>query len=194
MLERVPDPDLDAWSGLDRGTDAHADDLALVLPALGERLEHGEAGGAHVAGLPSQDVGSRGFQAAVELVEPYVVVAERPALLLEVYPEDERKPAVEFAPDVQTDLGRRDFTINAMALELPGGGLVDPFGGLKLPELVEMTTGPIEFSARLTNVAFDKPVDDKRFEVPGGKDKSKGKEKTKESAREKSAPGDAMAK
>ena len=36
-----------------------------------------------------------------------------------------------------------------------------------------MTTGPIEFSARLTNVAFDKPVDDKRFEVPGGKDKSR---------------------
>jgi len=68
------------------------------------------------------------------------------------------------------------------------------FGGLKLPEVVEMTTGPIEFSARLTNVAFDKPVDDKRFEVPGGKDKNKGKEKAKESAREKSAPEDAMAK
>ncbi len=51
------------------------------------------------------------------------------------------------------------------------------FGGLKLPELVEMTTGPIEFSARLTSVAFDKPVDDKRFEVPGKeKDKVKGKD------------------
>jgi len=67
------------------------------------------------------------------------------------------------------------------------------FGGLKLPELVEMTTGPIEFSARVTNVAFDKPVDDKRFEVPGGKDKNKGKEKLKESAKEKAAPEDAMA-
>jgi hypothetical protein len=59
------------------------------------------------------------------------------------------------------------------------------FGGLKLPELVEMTTGPIEFSARLTDVVFDKPVDDKRFEVPGGKDKNKGKEGVKESAKEK---------
>jgi poly(A) polymerase len=49
----------------------------------------------------------------------------------EVYPEDERKPAVEFATDVETDLARRDFTINAMALELPSGGFVDPFGGLK---------------------------------------------------------------
>lgn len=62
------------------------------------------------------------------------------------------------------------------------------FGGIKLPELVEMTTGPIEFAARLTNVAFDKPVDDKRFEVPGGKDKNKAKEKTaKESAKEKAS-------
>lgn len=67
------------------------------------------------------------------------------------------------------------------------------FGGIKLPELVEMTTGPIEFAARLTNVAFDKPVDDKRFEVPGGKDKNKGKERVKESAKEKAANEGAMA-
>ena len=71
------------------------------------------------------------------------------------------------------------------------------FGGIKLPELVEMTTGPIEFSARLTNVAFDKPVDDKRFEVPGGKDKNKRQGRR---ARKRSAPrkgrraDDAMAK
>ncbi|GIX47563.1 MAG: HDIG domain-containing protein [Candidatus Tectimicrobiota bacterium] len=30
---------------------------------------------------------------------------------------------------VETDLQRRDFTINAMALELPSGRLIDPFGG-----------------------------------------------------------------
>jgi len=39
--------------------------------------------------------------------------------------------------------------------------------GIKIPSLVEMSTGPIEFSARVTDVAFDKPVDDKIFEVPG---------------------------
>jgi hypothetical protein len=66
------------------------------------------------------------------------------------------------------------------------------FGGIKLPEVVEMTTGPIEFAARLTNVAFDKPIDDKRFEVPGGKDKNKGKEKVKESAKEKASNDDTM--
>ncbi len=32
---------------------------------------------------------------------------------------------------VETDLGRRDFTINAMAIEATTGSLVDPFGGLQ---------------------------------------------------------------
>jgi hypothetical protein len=30
---------------------------------------------------------------------------------------------------IEEDLGRRDFTVNAMAVPLPGGGLLDPFGG-----------------------------------------------------------------
>lgn len=50
----------------------------------------------------------------------------------ESYADDSRKPHVTYADDVETDLGRRDFTVNAMALELTGGGapvLVDPFGG-----------------------------------------------------------------
>ena len=49
----------------------------------------------------------------------------------EDYPEDQRKPAVTFAKDVETDLSRRDFTINAMAVRLPEGEFVDPFGGVK---------------------------------------------------------------
>ena len=49
----------------------------------------------------------------------------------EVYPEDERKPVVAFGKDVHTDLSRRDFTINAMAVRLPEGEFLDPFGGLK---------------------------------------------------------------
>ena len=36
-----------------------------------------------------------------------------------------------FAKDIQTDLSRRDFTINAMAVRLPEGEFIDPFGGLK---------------------------------------------------------------
>jgi poly(A) polymerase len=48
----------------------------------------------------------------------------------DVYHPDSRKPEVTFADDIETDLSRRDFTINAMALELPEPRLVDPFGGL----------------------------------------------------------------
>jgi poly(A) polymerase len=49
----------------------------------------------------------------------------------EVYAEEHRKPAVTFGEDVLVDLSRRDFTFNAMALRLPDGLFVDPYGGLK---------------------------------------------------------------
>jgi len=48
----------------------------------------------------------------------------------DVYHPDSRKPDVTFSDDIETDLSRRDFTINAMALELPEPRLVDPFHGL----------------------------------------------------------------
>jgi len=48
----------------------------------------------------------------------------------EAYRPDSRKPVVTFGDDVETDLSRRDFTVNAMALELPALRLVDPFDGL----------------------------------------------------------------
>ena len=49
----------------------------------------------------------------------------------EVYAEEHRKPAVTFGKDLETDLSRRDFTVNAMAVRLPEGEFVDPFGGVK---------------------------------------------------------------
>jgi len=49
----------------------------------------------------------------------------------EVYRDDSRKPIVQFADDLETDLSRRDFTVNATALRLvPGPEIIDPFGGL----------------------------------------------------------------
>ena len=36
----------------------------------------------------------------------------------EVYRPDSRKPEVTFSDDIETDLSRRDFTVNAMALAL----------------------------------------------------------------------------
>jgi poly(A) polymerase len=51
----------------------------------------------------------------------------------EAYTDESRKPVVVFADEINADLSRRDFTVNAMALELTGGGdapeLVDPFHG-----------------------------------------------------------------
>jgi poly(A) polymerase len=48
----------------------------------------------------------------------------------EVYRADSRKPAVIFADSLETDLSRRDFTVNAMAISLPEPNLADPYGGL----------------------------------------------------------------
>ncbi|NYE95949.1 poly(A) polymerase [Psychromicrobium silvestre] len=49
----------------------------------------------------------------------------------ESYDPDSRKPEVNFGHSLETDLRRRDFTMNAMALRLPSMELVDPYGGIK---------------------------------------------------------------
>ncbi len=46
-----------------------------------------------------------------------------------IYSDMRRPDRVEFTRDVQRDLLRRDFTINAMALDLATGELIDPAGG-----------------------------------------------------------------
>jgi tRNA nucleotidyltransferase/poly(A) polymerase len=45
------------------------------------------------------------------------------------YSDGRRPDRVEYAATIEEDLSRRDFTMNALALERPGGRLVDPFGG-----------------------------------------------------------------
>ena len=48
----------------------------------------------------------------------------------DVYEIGSRKPEVDFGDNLEGDLTRRDFTVNAMAVRLPGIELVDPCGGL----------------------------------------------------------------
>jgi poly(A) polymerase len=48
----------------------------------------------------------------------------------DVYRPESRKPEVTFSDDIVTDLSRRDFTVNAMAIALDDPTLVDPFDGL----------------------------------------------------------------
>jgi poly(A) polymerase len=66
----------------------------------------------------------------------------------ETYVPGSRKPAgIRYGTSLEADLGRRDFTVNAMAALLPSMELVDPFGGLRdLRDKVLRTPGSPEDS------------------------------------------------
>jgi poly(A) polymerase len=65
----------------------------------------------------------------------------------EQYGPTSRRPDVQYGRSLEEDLGRRDFTINAMAATLPGYQLVDPYRGFDaLREKVLRTPGPPEQS------------------------------------------------
>src|SRR4051794_21446708 len=49
----------------------------------------------------------------------------------EAYDGVTRNPVVQYGDNLLDDLRRRDFTINAMAVSLPGHAFTDPFGGLE---------------------------------------------------------------
>jgi poly(A) polymerase len=65
----------------------------------------------------------------------------------EQYGVTSRKPEVQYGRSLEEDLGRRDFTINAMAARLPGYDIVDPYRGFDaLREKVLRTPGRPEQS------------------------------------------------
>ena len=106
----VGDADL-AEIDLDLTTDARPEEvLDLVRPLAEAVWEQGRA-----FGTIGVRLGGRTFEITTHRAE--------------VYREDSRKPTVSFGEDIETDLSRRDFTINAMALDLSSLRLVDPFGG-----------------------------------------------------------------
>ncbi len=49
----------------------------------------------------------------------------------DAYDRTSRKPQVTFGDSITDDLLRRDFTVNAMAVTLPGREFIDPYGGLR---------------------------------------------------------------
>ncbi|HZB79558.1 MAG TPA: CCA tRNA nucleotidyltransferase [Actinomycetota bacterium] len=101
--------------------DTDADFATDASPAETSRLLRGWAEVQYLVGVRFGTVGARRHGRVLEIT----------TFREERYPEDERKPAVTFAKDIQTDLSRRDFTINAMAVRLPDGEFVDPFEGVK---------------------------------------------------------------
>jgi len=117
LLQRSsPVPDLDF------ATDARPDETIRVL--------QGWATHRYLQGVRFGTVGARKDERLIEIT----------TFRQEVYPEDERKPAVTFSSDLETDLSRRDFTVNAMAVRLPDREFVDPFGGVRALRAKELDT------------------------------------------------------
>jgi poly(A) polymerase len=102
--------------------DRHHDDIDVATSARPDEIEHAVSGWADDVWLQGQRFGTVGARVGDVSMEITTFRAD-------VYRPETRKPEVEFADDVETDLSRRDFTVNAMALELPEPRLVDPFGG-----------------------------------------------------------------
>ncbi len=101
-------------SGLDFDltTNARPDDIARLLRSLTKAVW--EIG---------RDFGTIGAEVKGVRVEITTYRADS-------YQADSRKPSVQFGSDLEGDLLRRDFTVNAMALRLPQRVFVDPHGGL----------------------------------------------------------------
>jgi len=106
----VGDVDLDAID-LDLTTEARPDEVLTLVRGVADQVwEQGR-----VFGTIGVRVAGRVFEITTHRAE--------------VYRADSRKPMVTFGDDLEVDLSRRDFTINAMALDLATLRLIDPFGG-----------------------------------------------------------------
>jgi poly(A) polymerase len=111
-------PTADGFAGrapdLDLTTDARPDEIkAIVGPVVDALWTTGERFGTIGVRIDGRDVEITTHRA-------------------EAYRPDSRKPAVAFSTDVLDDLSRRDFTVNAMALEVTSSSptLIDPYDGL----------------------------------------------------------------
>ncbi len=96
---------------LDFTTDARPDDI--------ERLLRGWADAVWVQGKRFGTIGAKKGERIYEITTHRA----------DAYSPDSRKPDVAFSDAVESDLSRRDFTVNGMALSLPDLQLVDPHGG-----------------------------------------------------------------
>jgi poly(A) polymerase len=91
-----------------------------AVPDLTERLLHGWADAVWTVGRAFGTIGAQLGDLQIEIT---TYRSER-------YDPGSRKPEVAFGRSLEEDLRRRDFTVNAMAVELPSMTFVDPFGGL----------------------------------------------------------------
>ncbi|MDP9075506.1 MAG: CCA tRNA nucleotidyltransferase [Actinomycetota bacterium] len=98
-------------------------DLDFTTNARPDDIEKLVAGWADALWLQGKRFGTIGLRKADRTME---ITTHR----AEAYHPDSRKPDVTFSEAIETDLSRRDFTVNAMALSLPDLRLIDPFDGI----------------------------------------------------------------
>lgn len=98
-------------------------DIDLTTDANPEQIESIVAPIAEALWLQGKSFGTVGARVAGR---DYEITTHRS----EAYAPDSRKPQVAFLTDITEDLSRRDFTINAVAIELPSQEVIDPFSGL----------------------------------------------------------------
>ena len=110
----------DAFAG---GASAETADFDLTTDALPDVVESLVSGWADAVWLQGKRFGTVGLAKGRRR---YEITTHR----AEAYAPDSRKPEVAFGDSIETDLSRRDFTVNAMALRLPDLELIDPFGGI----------------------------------------------------------------
>lgn len=98
-------------------------DLDFTTDARPPQIKHllKQAGADHIFAI-GEKFGTIGGVFGEEIVEITTYRAEE-------YAAGSRKPKVQFGDVLEGDLSRRDFTINAIALDVVTRGLVDPFGG-----------------------------------------------------------------
>jgi poly(A) polymerase len=97
-------------------------DIDIATSARPDEVERVVAGWADQMWLAGRDFGTIG---ALKSGRQFEITTYR----AEVYRPESRKPSVRFSDDIATDLSRRDFTVNAMALALPEPAFVDPHNG-----------------------------------------------------------------
>ncbi len=104
---------------LDFTTDARPDDiLRVVRPIATAHWDIGREFGT---------IGARVHDPATGTGEQVEITTYR----ADSYDGLTRKPTVEFGDTIEGDLVRRDFRVNAMALQVPSRRLIDPTGGVE---------------------------------------------------------------
>lgn len=98
-------------------------DLDFATSAAPDQIEAVLEGWAHTTWDVGRDFGTIGARRGEHHLEFTTYRAD-------AYDPSSRKPVVAFGEQLEEDLVRRDFTVNAMALRLPELTFVDPHGGL----------------------------------------------------------------